>query len=102
MRLLLEGAVALLLLVCIAVVWSPAHAHSVGLSSVAVTGGKVGGACDAIVGPAAVYCSEGQTPAPVVEAAVWPAVPDRAALLLFSTAAVAAAIGLLSTAGRRL
>ncbi|MEU9033349.1 hypothetical protein AB0D45_00260 [Streptomyces sp. NPDC048352] len=84
-RLLLEGAVAVLLLVCIVSVWAPPPAHA------------------SFASPVAAACGVAGTPAPVARAAVWPGgLEGRTVLLLFSTAAIGAAVGLVTLAGRRL
>ncbi|MFD8985684.1 hypothetical protein [Streptomyces sp. NPDC059564] len=102
-RLLLGGAVALLLITCTAAAWAMPHTRP---SPPTITARFEAGAsegCDLIAGPATAYCGTTRMPGPTVKAAVWPAgLNSRTALLLVSTAAVAAAIGLVSSAGRRL
>lgn len=102
-RLLMGGAVSLLLITCTTAAWAMPHTRP---SPPTVTARFEAGAsegCELIAGPAAAYCGTTRMPGPTVKAAVWPAdLNSRTALLLVSTAAVAAAIGLVSGAGRRL
>ncbi|WP_407842134.1 hypothetical protein ACE1OC_43050 (plasmid) [Streptomyces sp. DSM 116496] len=105
-RLLLVTAATLLLLTCTVAAWALPHTRPTAPAS--LTASAAGKPCGRIIGPARDYCMRNTSPsvaaAPAPErAALWPGVRDaRAGLLLFSTAAVAAAIALVSTAGRRL
>lgn len=110
-RLLLVTAVTLLLLTCTVAAWALPHTRPTAPAATeSVSALAVGEPCQLVIGPARDYCtrntsqSAAAAPAPVPErAGLWSGVPDaRAGLLLFSTVAVAAAIALVSTAGRRL
>lgn len=109
-RPLLVTAVTLLLLTCTVAAWALPHTRPTAPGAAAyVSAPAAGEPCRLIIGPARDYCtrntsqSAAAAPVPVPErAGLWPGVLDaRAGLLLFSTAAVAAAIALVSTAGRR-
>ncbi|MFZ3552087.1 hypothetical protein ACODT3_42075 [Streptomyces sp. 4.24] len=119
-RLLLVAAVALLLLTCTVAAWALPHtrpaaasAASAATAATAATAGTVSAPaaadpCRRIIGPAGDYCrrsvgaSDSAVPVPS-RAGLWLGGLDvRSGLLLFSTAAIAAAIGLVSSAGRRL
>lgn len=105
-RLLLVTAVTLLLLTCTVAAWALPHTRPTVPAVPSVSAPAE--ICGRIIGPARDYCtrnvSQPAAAAPLRErAALWPGVLDaRAGLLLFSTIAIAAAIGLVSTAGRRL
>ncbi|MFB6617681.1 hypothetical protein ACFCV9_26290 [Streptomyces sp. NPDC056367] len=106
LRLILSGALALLLLTCTVAAW----AHPQAPANATATAS----ACDWIAGPAHGSCT-GRPAAPaIVAGTATPAVAEPAAagmlpvglggrggLLLFATAAIAGAVGLILTAERR-
>ncbi|MFD9356434.1 hypothetical protein [Streptomyces sp. NPDC060031] len=108
-RLLLVAAIALLLLTCTVAAWALPHtrpsAPAIGTSTFTAAAGE---RCELIIGPAHDSCASAlaqavDTPRSTERSAVWPGVLNhRTSLLLFSTLAIAAAIGLVSTAGQRL
>ncbi|MFF3214141.1 hypothetical protein ACFYYB_26130 [Streptomyces sp. NPDC002886] len=105
-RLLLVTAVTLLLLTCTVAAWALPRTHTNATSGpAAISAEAVHGPCGRILGPARDYCTRTtRWPVAVAEqAALRGGTFDaRSGLLLFSAVTVAAAIGLVSTAGRRL
>ncbi|MEU9943659.1 hypothetical protein [Streptomyces lavendulae] len=102
MRPLLLAAVALLLLTCTAAAWAIPCVHPASPRAATAFDAHTADGCGSPATSAA-SCGAGRMPGPAAQAVVWPGgLNSRAALLLFSTAAVAAAIGLVSSAGRRL
>ncbi|MEW1639803.1 hypothetical protein AB0469_37800 [Streptomyces sp. NPDC093801] len=107
MRLLLVGAVTALLLACTVAAWALPHTP-VASPAVGVSVSQAAAGCARGAGPVHGPCvSEPVSPVAASQPAVpgvagLPGLDARSALLLFSTVAVAAAIALVSTAGRRL
>lgn len=108
-RLLLVAAMALLLLTCTVAAWALPHTRpSTPPGGAASSTAAVDDRCRWIIGPAHDYCTSAigeptDTVRPTHRAAIGPAGLDgRSGLLLFSTLAIAGAIALVSTAGRRL
>lgn len=105
-RLLLVAAMALLLLTCTVAAWSLPHTRSSDAAAGASTAAAVVDEhCGLIIGSAHDYCARALTDMArsAERANLRPAGLDaRTSLLLFSTLTIAAAIGLVSTAGRRL
>ncbi|MFD9338648.1 hypothetical protein ACFWBF_30275 [Streptomyces sp. NPDC060028] len=108
-RLLLVAAVALLLLTCTVAAWALPHARPFAPASGSSTSAAtVDDHCGWIIGPAHDYCPlalsrPAKTPLSTEQATFKPSGSGGGTgLLLFSTLAIAAAIGLVSTAGRRL
>ncbi|MEU3315798.1 hypothetical protein ABZ743_24420 [Streptomyces sp. NPDC006662] len=107
MRLLLVGAVAVLLLACTVAAWalphSPVTSPSAGVSASQADAGcarGIGLGPEPCVSEPVSRVAASQPTVPGV--AGLPGLDARSALLLFSTIAVAAAIALVSAAGRRL
>ncbi|MFF4647299.1 hypothetical protein [Streptomyces sp. NPDC001389] len=104
-RLLLVGAVTALLLACTVAAWALPHTP-VASPAAGVSVSPAGAGCPRDAGPVHEPCaSEPVSPVAAPQAsnvAGLPGLDAQSALLLFSTAAVAAAIALVSVAGRRL
>ncbi|MFF4371500.1 hypothetical protein [Streptomyces sp. NPDC001594] len=109
-RMLLVGAVAVLLLACTVAAWALPHTP-VAVPAADVNAAQAGDSCARNVRLVAhLPCMQPGSVEPVAAAphrstptvAGLPGLDARSALLLFSTAAVAAAIALASVAGRRL
>ncbi|MFF4331201.1 hypothetical protein ACFYZT_32435 [Streptomyces sp. NPDC001591] len=106
-RLLLVGAVTALLLACTVAAWALPHTPVNSLAA-GVRASQADAGCVRGTGPVHGLCvSEPVMPVAASQPAVpgvagLPGLDARSALLLFSTAAVAAAIALVSAAGRRL
>ncbi|MGW0751980.1 hypothetical protein [Streptomyces sp. NPDC002587] len=108
LRLLLAGALALLLLTCTVAAWANPQRSKASAPGVAAADG---GPCDLVIGPAHDYCTRtpaartvsgsagAATVAGPVAATTAAVVP--AALLVFATAAIAGAVGLVLTYERR-
>ncbi|MER5870499.1 hypothetical protein [Streptomyces sp. NPDC002044] len=115
LRLRLGGALALLLLTCTTAVWASSQDHA---------SASKAGPCMHLIGPARDYCArlpatpvpaspppaaDGRTRAAMVSPAVVTRAADRvrasagwrSGLLLFSTAAIAGAVGMVLSAERR-
>ncbi|UUU37541.1 hypothetical protein [Streptomyces sp. NBC_00162] len=114
LRLLLTGALALLLLTCTIAAWASPQSMPSRATSLPAAAAE-GGACDMVVGPAHAYCTRAPSAAgpstaatvagPSAAAAVIrvPAGLDgRVALTLFATAAIGGAVGLVLTVERRM
>ncbi|MEU9304929.1 hypothetical protein [Streptomyces sp. NPDC048269] len=113
LRLLLTGALALLLLTCTVAAW--ASPQSQPLQATFLPAAAKAGPCDMVVGPAHDYCTRTPSAAspntaatvagPSAAAAVIrvPAGLDgRVALMLFATAAIGGAVGLALSVERRM
>ncbi|WP_157880333.1 hypothetical protein [Streptomyces katrae] len=106
-RLLLVGAVAVLLLACTVAAWALPHT-TVTAPAARLSASQTGERCARNTGSVHELCPPDPAAPVAVPHPSTPAVAGlpwldaRAALLLFSTAAVAAAIALASVAGRRL
>ncbi|MGW1521447.1 hypothetical protein [Streptomyces sp. NPDC002287] len=106
-RLLLVGAVAALLLACTVAAWALPHTP-VASPAAGVSASQADAKCARGTGPGSESCvSEPVSPVAASQPTVpgvtgLPGLDERSALLLFSTVAVAAAIALVSAAGRRL
>ncbi|MEU4953657.1 hypothetical protein [Streptomyces lavendulae] len=101
-RRLLVAAVALFLITCTVGAWAMPHTRPTPAAAAPFEAGA-GQDCHLTAGPSAAYCGMSRMPGPASEASVWPAgLNPRTALLLFSALGVSAAIGLVSSAGRRL
>ncbi|WP_369776285.1 hypothetical protein [Streptomyces sp. R33] len=108
LRLLLSGALALLLLTCTVAAWAAPHASPSGTTSPSVAGAAVSSEpCDLVIGPAHDYCTRGPGTAatvagPFAAATVVPTGMDgRIGLMLFATAAIGGALGLVLAFERR-
>lgn len=109
-RLFLVTAVALLLLTASVAASALPHTHpSAPTAGSPASVAAVDERCGRVIGPAHDYCAlalsrpAGTPPRSRGPASFWPGtLQGRTGLLLFSTLTVAAAIGLVSTAGRRL
>ncbi|MEU9148089.1 hypothetical protein [Streptomyces sp. NPDC048349] len=113
LRLLLTGALALLLLTCTVAAWASPQGQPPRATSLPAAAN--GGPCDMVIGPAHDYCARGTSAAgPNMAAAV--AGPSAAAsvvpapaslggwigLMLFATAALGGAVGLVLAVERRM
>lgn len=107
-RLLITAAVTLMLLTCTVAAWAMPHTRPYDAAAHMVPVASAGDRCDLIAGPArdvcrSLPCESVAAPGPSAAAALSsPPLDGKAMLLLFSTVAVAAAIGLVTTAERRL
>lgn len=114
LRPLLTGALALLLLTCTVAAWASPQSQP-RANPTLLTAAAGGSPCDMVIGPAYNYCTRdpsaaGPTTAtdvagPSAVAAVVPApasLDGRFGLMLFATAAIGGAIGLVLTVERRM
>ncbi|KPH98736.1 hypothetical protein OV450_5607 [Actinobacteria bacterium OV450] len=107
LRLLLSGALALLLLACTVAAWAAPHGFASGTTSPFTAAPASSEPCDLVIGPAHDYCTRGPDTVATVTvtssaATVVPAGMDGpTALMLFTTAAIDGAGGLVLAFERR-
>lgn len=104
LRLLLSAALALLLLTCTVAAWANPREQPTAVPGVAAADSEP---CDLVIGPAHDYCTRGTGTAAAVTgpAAAATVVPTgmhgRLGLMLFATAAIGGAVGLVLAFERR-
>jgi len=111
-RLVMGAATGLLMIACMVVIWANpqpmvgAHTRSVAAEPISVTSATDrDDPCDLVIGPARAICQTSSTdsvgPTAAVANAAGASSSVRNGVLLCSAIAIAAALGLIETAGRR-
>ncbi|MFF3864019.1 hypothetical protein [Streptomyces sp. NPDC002209] len=107
LRLLLATALALLLLTCTVAAWANPQSRPSGAASAPAAAAADSDPCSLVVGAAHDYCTRGPDTTnavgryPMVATVVPAGLGGPAGLLLFATAAIGAAVGLVLTVERR-